>query len=31
MSTPHTTRVALRGDLLDFVAEPGWGEVDAAA
>ena len=24
-------RIALRGDLLDFVAEPGWGEVDSAA
>ena len=28
-STP--TRLALRGDLLDFTAEPGWGEVDPAA
>ena len=25
------TRVALRGDLLDFIAEPGWGDVDSAA
>jgi guanine deaminase len=24
-------RIALRGDLLDFTAEPGWGEVDSAA
>ena len=26
-----SARLALRGDLLDFVAEPGWGEVDSAA
>ena len=25
------TRLALRGDLLDFTAEPAWGEVDSAA
>src|SRR6478735_6120117 len=24
-------RVAIRGDLLDFSAEPAWGEVDSAA
>ena len=24
-------RVALRGDLLDFTADPAWGEVDSAA
>ena len=24
-------RLALRGDLLDFTAEPGWGEVESAA
>ena len=24
-------RLALRGDLLDFSAEPGWGEVDSSA
>ncbi len=26
-----TTRLALHGDLLDFTAEPVWGEVDSAA
>jgi len=26
-----STRVALRGDLLDFTAEPGWGEVESDA
>jgi guanine deaminase len=26
-----TTRLALRGDLLDFTAEPVWGEVDSNA
>jgi guanine deaminase len=31
MSTPNTTRVALRGDLLDFSAEPAWGDVDSPA
>lgn len=31
MSTPDTTRVALRGDLLDFSAEPAWGDVDSPA
>lgn len=25
----HTARIALRGDLLDFSAEPAWGEVDS--
>ena len=25
------TRIAIRGDLLDFVAVPGWGEVETAA
>jgi hypothetical protein len=24
-------RIAIRGDLLDFVAEPAWGETDSAA
>ena len=27
----HATRIALRGDLLDFTGEPGWGDVDTAA
>ena len=26
-----STRLALRGDLLDFTAEPAWGEVDSTA
>lgn len=26
-----TTRLALRGDLLDFTAEPAWGELDSNA
>jgi len=26
-----STRIALRGDLLDFTAEPGWGEVESEA
>lgn len=26
-----TTRIALRGDLLDFGAEPAWGDVDSPA
>jgi guanine deaminase len=30
-AVPSPDRLALRGDLLDFVAEPGWGEVDSAA
>ena len=33
MSTPSAarpTRVALRGDLLDFTAAPAWGDVDPA-
>ena len=25
------TRIALRGDLLDFGAEPAWGDVDSPA
>ena len=29
-STP-ASRIALRGDLLDFTAEPGWGEVESEA
>src|SRR5471030_3012890 len=29
MST-HSTRVALRGDLLDFTGAPAWGDVDPA-
>ena len=28
--TPASTRVALRGDLLDFTAAPAWGDVDPA-
>lgn len=31
MTTASTTRVALRGDLLDFTATPEWMEVDASA
>ena len=31
MSAATPTRVALRGDLLDFTGDPGWGEVDPAA
>ncbi len=34
MTTPtpqSTTRIALRGDLLDFGAEPAWGDVDSPA
>ena len=27
----HATRIALRGDLLDFTGEPGWGDLDTAA
>jgi len=30
MAAPASTRVALRGDLLDFTAAPAWGDVDAA-
>jgi guanine deaminase len=30
-ATSSPARIALRGDLLDFTGEPGWGEVDAAA
>ncbi len=30
-ATRADSRVAVRGDLLDFVSEPGWGEVDSAA
>ena len=29
-SAPSTTRIGLRGDLLDFTGDPAWGEVDAA-
>ncbi|MEP7298610.1 MAG: guanine deaminase [Burkholderiales bacterium] len=29
--TTNPTRIALRGDLLDFTGEPGWGDVDAGA
>lgn len=28
---PGPARIALRGDLLDFVSEPGWGEVESSA
>ena len=34
MSTSTSTpaaRIALRGDLLDFTAEPAWGDVDSPA
>ena len=27
----HSTRLALRGDLLDFTGAPAWGDVDSAA
>jgi len=30
-TTTSSHRIALRGDLLDFRAEPGWGDVDSAA
>ena len=26
-----STRLALRGDLLDFTSAPAWGDVDSAA
>ncbi|NLZ42906.1 MAG: guanine deaminase, partial [Comamonadaceae bacterium] len=29
--TPSDDRFALRGDLLDFVGTPAWGDVDSAA
>lgn len=29
--TTTSHRIALRGDLLDFTAEPAWGEVDSSA
>ena len=29
--TPPTARIALRGDLLDFSAEPAWGDVESPA
>ncbi|MDP9045502.1 MAG: guanine deaminase [Pseudomonadota bacterium] len=29
--TPDPTRIALRGDLLDFVADPAWGDVTSDA
>jgi guanine deaminase len=28
---PNAARIALRGDLLDFSAEPAWGDVDSSA
>ena len=28
---PHADRIAVHGDLLDFDAEPAWGEVDSPA
>ena len=31
MTTTTTTRIALRGDLLDFTAEPAWGAIDSPA
>ena len=31
MTTTSSHRIALRGDLLDFSAEPGWGDVDSTA
>ncbi len=32
MTTPAaSTRIALRGDLLDFTGEPAWGEVESGA
>jgi len=30
-TAPDAARVALRGDLLDFSAEPAWGDVDSPA
>ncbi len=30
-TTAATSRIALRGDLLDFTAEPAWGDVHSAA
>ena len=30
-SAAPTTRLALRGDLLDFTAEPAWGEIESGA
>jgi guanine deaminase len=30
-TTAATTRIALRGDLLDFTDEPAWGEVESGA
>ncbi|MEY4562502.1 MAG: hypothetical protein RLZZ618_1779 [Pseudomonadota bacterium] len=31
MPLPHPTRLALRGDLLDFSGDPAWGEPDSPA
>ena len=31
MTTTSSDRIALRGDLLDFRAEPDWGDVDSSA
>jgi guanine deaminase len=31
MTTTSSDRIALRGDLLDFRAEPAWGDVDSSA
>ena len=31
LDTPVTSRLALRGDLLDFTAAPAWGDVDSPA
>jgi len=30
-TTPASTRIALRGDLLDFTGDPAWGEVESSA
>ena len=30
-TTSASTRIALRGDLLDFTADPAWGEVESSA
>ena len=30
-TTAASTRIALRGDLLDFTGEPAWGEVESGA
>ena len=31
ITTSASTRIALRGDLLDFTADPAWGEVESSA